>query len=101
MLDDQKDGYFVFTAVSRTADSSDGSGYREMKYVGHTYGNSPEEYLQMARGDDPVSRPREYIFFKISDGIRLKPTYRTIPAKTELVEIEKVENPITDLRWME
>lgn len=98
---DQGDGYFVFKQAARTAEGSDGSGYRVLEYVTHTYGRNPEEYLQWGGRMTNSNRPAELIFFKISDAIRLKPSYRTIPEKTELVKVEKIDEPITDLRWME
>lgn len=97
-MPDDKDGYFIFRRVSKTADGSDGSGYVELAYEGHTYGRTPDDYIESFMGR---SRPDgELIFFKISEAQRHVIKTRKIPERTELVGHDLVENPITDLRWM-
>lgn len=89
------DGYYVFQPTSQTS-SADGAGYVALEYIGHTYGRTPDDYLTNLHRDTV----KELIFFKVSDAIRMRPHYRTIPSKTELIQLDRVEEPITDLRWM-
>lgn len=99
MSDDYEKGFFVFRRVSQTS-GTDGSGYVELEYVGHTYGYLPADYLAGIGRMSGERNRGELIFFKISHAIRLKPDYEKIPERTELRGIEVVEEPLTDLRWM-
>lgn len=94
------DGYFIFKRVSKTS-GTDGSGYVELEYAGHTYGRTPDEYVEsfMARSYNK-GRDKTLIFFKISDAHIHDFSVRTIPETYELVGHDKKETPITDLRWM-
>lgn len=96
---DNADGYFIFRRVSKTADGSDGSGYVELEYAGHTYGRTPDEYIESSMSRY-ATQDKSLIFFKISEAEEHSFTIRKIPEQYELTQHDKVETPITDLRWM-
>lgn len=92
------DGWLMFKRVSK-ASSTDGSGYTELEYAGHTYGRTPDEYIESFMGRQFHEGRNTLIFFKISEGE--EHTFQVNKSEQyDLVQHDKVETPITDLRWM-